>query len=227
MSLLRRHHLCLCGWLLRPWVSLPIILAAVVSPILINMARASPPPSPLFVSVVIFLFVCCYHHLPPPSPLHCLIVVLLSSWSSIIRRPSSAVHHHVISPSATSPSQYRPHCRLKRLIVVYIDSWQRRSSSSPSAATAALLSSSSSSLCPSLSLSRHHCSSPPLPPPPLLPPLTLRCDMGRRGAWAGVQSQQDWAMGRVNIKERWKKGKVSWHRVSCVAQSLGVASCMH
>jgi hypothetical protein len=37
-------------------------------------------------------------------------------------------------------------------------------------------------LCPSLSLSRHHCSSPPLPPPPLLPPLTLRCDMGRRGA---------------------------------------------
>jgi len=100
------------------------ILAVVASPILINMARASPHPSPNCspsVSVVIFLFTCRYNHLPPPSPMHCLIVVLLSSWSSIIHRPLSAVHHHVISPSATSLPQHCCHCQLKRLIVVYID----------------------------------------------------------------------------------------------------------
>jgi hypothetical protein len=36
----------------------------------------------------------------------------------------------------------------------------------------------------------------------------------------GVQSQQDWAMGRVNIKRRRKKSKKSWHRASCEAQFL-------
>ena len=89
--------------------------------------------------------------------------------------------------------------------------------SSTSVATAASLSSSSlsSSLlssCPSSSLLSLSSLTPAASSSVVA--TTTSCDVGRRGAQAGVQSQQDWVMGRVNIQRRWKKGKNSWHRTS-------------
>jgi hypothetical protein len=147
------------GWLLRPWLLLPITMVVVASPLLIYTASASPPPSPNHspsVSVVVFVVIRCYHRLP--SPMHCLIVVLLIAIvvlhrpSSIVHRPSTivsirrplfAVRHRVVSPSATSPPWHRCHHQIEGLIVVYMG-WRRwRSLSSTSVATAASSSSSS------------------------------------------------------------------------------------
>ena len=84
--------------------------------------------------------------------------------------------------------------------------------SSTSVATAASLSSSSLSSCPSSSLLSLSSLTPAASSSVVA--TTTSCDVGRRGARAGVQSQQDWVMGRVNIERRRKKGKTSWHRTS-------------